>query len=410
MSLQFHSTETIEKFVKFISEKTKNTDICEEKIRQLLLEHPTLKDRVIVNINEPFKFIDPTYRAGAELPRPRLRRTDSVSDYQMDSLRKYNPTGQHLVTYKAIGQARQDDESLEWSRKTLEIIGPDLESLLRQFNCIMNHESNLPYTALQADQATHGGAGQHQPVKIIPIEELEESCPFPMVARIQPRDCAIQEEWRGKIVAFHPHRYKHFDKVAALATALSEEDAKTLEEIITSGSIPQYFENKVREASHAASILAQPMIDASGKRKWFKLELIVKISKFLADADIKRYLKATEPKSARSPEGGACAQQKGPREGRRLPNGAAVTGPVQPRTEAALPLRSLLSETGSPLPTIPEQKAVRLTDTSGEKRKNKPTNPQVFGSSVPRFGPITSIFDKRGRKHFPQKPTLKSIL
>ncbi|MBT6208207.1 MAG: hypothetical protein HOI53_09290 [Francisellaceae bacterium] len=413
MPLQFHSIETIEKFVKFISEKTKNTDICEEEIRQLLLEHPILKDRVIVNINQPFEFTDPTYRAGAELPRPRLRRTDSVSDYGMDSLRKYNPTGQHLVTYKAIDQARQDDESLEWSRKTLEIIGPDLESLLRQFNCIINHEYNLPYTALQAGQANHGGAGQHQPVKIIPIEELEESCPFPMVARIQLRDCAIQEEWRGKIVAFHPHRYKHFDKVAALMPALSEEDAETLERIVRSGGIPQYLENEARKASHAASILAQPMVDGSGNRKWLNQELIVAVATFLADADIKRYLKATEPTSARSPEVGA-SEQKDPREEEMaeesLIKDEAKSTQKMHRTkqkqEGTAPFISLLTK--GKLKTI-QEKAVRPAKASDKKTKNKPPKPKGFGSSVPRFGPNTSTFN-RGRKKFPNQSTLEGIL
>jgi hypothetical protein len=352
MPLQFHSIETIEKFVKFISEKTKNTDICEEEIRQLLLEHPILKDRVIVNINEPFEFTDPTEEAGSELPRPRLRRTDSVSDYGMDSLRKYNPTGQHLVTYKAIGQARQDNESLEWGRKTLEIIGPDLESLLRQFNCIMNHEYNLPYTALQADQATHGGAGQHQPVKIIPIIELHKSCPFPMVGKWGPEQEAI---------AYYPHRFRRYDQIARLRPALSEEDAETLGGIIKSGGIRAYHKNKVRDASHAAPILAQPMIDASGNRKWFKPELIVEIATFLADADKGIYLKAIETTSSRSLEGGAPSAKK-KRRAEEMPEAAAQEDEAQSskkrlREDEApkqtTPFTSLL-ETGK-LETIPEE-------------------------------------------------------
>ena len=68
MPLQFHSIETIEKFVKFISEKTKNTDICEEEIRQLLLEHPILKDRVIVNINEPLNLQTPPKKLAQNFP------------------------------------------------------------------------------------------------------------------------------------------------------------------------------------------------------------------------------------------------------------------------------------------------------------------------------------------------------
>ncbi len=60
MSLQFHSIETIEKFVNFIFEKkSPDNQITKEDIWGLLLNHSILKDHVIVNITEPFRFRDP---------------------------------------------------------------------------------------------------------------------------------------------------------------------------------------------------------------------------------------------------------------------------------------------------------------------------------------------------------------
>ena len=435
MSLQFHSIETIEKFVNFIFEKkSPDNQITKEGIWGLLLNHSILKDHVIVNITEPFRFRDPRqqtqdYMAQGAPVRPLLRRCASTNDRivhvhapaaggepRPDIFRNQNPTGPHLVTHTAQTpdsehQSELDAKYLAWLERTLGITGEEFKIALQLLHFTITHEDPSSLYIPEADQADGGGAAQ-QPDPVaggaagqarLPegffdgSQSFVESTIMPVVVGAHK----TQDAFIG-LVAYRPYsELPLLRDVAQLRPALSEEDAETLEGIITSGSIPQYFENKVRDAKLGLEALAQTRLPET---------LLIIIGELLAKVDDPlRY--RCKPRSSDEAEAGGASEQKDPRE--EPPKGAAAIDSeapevlqLQPTIEAALPLRSLM---GSPLPTIPEQKAVRLTNTSGKTRKNKPTNPKGFGRSDPRFGPNTSFFN-RGRRHSTQEPTLKGIL
>ncbi len=436
MSLQFHSIETIEKFVNFIFEKkSPDNQITKEDIWGLLLNHSILKDHVIVNITEPFRFRDPRQqtlerRNKGAIPMPLLIRCSSVSENVSgrDRFRDYDPTGPHLATYTAQTpdleyQTELDDKYLEWLERTLRITGEEFKIVLQLLHFTITHEDPSSLYIPEADQADGGGAAQ-QPDPVaggaagqarLPegffdgSQSFVESTIMPVVVGAHK----TQDAFIG-LVAYRPHKEHCLLRfVAELRPALSEEDAETLEGIIKSGGIRQYFENKVRDAILSLAIFARvklPEGTPSGADS-FPDETLMLIGELLANVDNPLRYKCN-PISSDEAEAGGASEQKDPRE-EKPPKGAAATDSeapevlqLQPTIEAALPLRSLM---GSPLPTIPEQKAVRLTNTSGKTRKNKPTNPKGFGRSDPRFGPNTSFFN-RGRRHSTQEPTLKGIL